>query len=270
MRLLGAEVVPVTSGSATLKDAVNEALRSWVEAVESAHYCLGSVVGPHPFPWMVRELQKVIGEEARAQCARMLSGRDPDLVVACWVVSNAIGNVRRLSSRHPHSELVGGGGRSGTDTPRPTARRRPRSRVLHGARSHFSGRDTARSPRRTRFRRCHDRPWALPEHAALASSGRARYSRSPPRGARRLHPPLPLEGIVPALETCAARAWVARESVRSVPRHHVLVTRSGRRQEPPGRLPPQARRPEMTPLETTLSGPGATGRRCWSRRDGRP
>ena len=83
MRLLGAEVRPVTSGSRTLKDAVNEALRDWVATVETTHYCLGSVMGPHPFPWMVREFQRVIGEEAREQCRAVLGGRDPDLVVAC-------------------------------------------------------------------------------------------------------------------------------------------------------------------------------------------
>ena len=82
MRLLGAEVRPVTSGSRTLKDAVNEALRDWVATVESTHYCLGSVMAPHPFPWMVREFQAVIGQEARAQCQQLL-GTIPDYVVAC-------------------------------------------------------------------------------------------------------------------------------------------------------------------------------------------
>ena len=82
MELLGATVVPVTSGSRTLKDACNEALRAWVTDVESTHYCIGSVMGPHPYPWMVRELQRVVGDEAREQC-RALTGGDPDLVVAC-------------------------------------------------------------------------------------------------------------------------------------------------------------------------------------------
>ncbi|HZE88899.1 MAG TPA: pyridoxal-phosphate dependent enzyme, partial [Verrucomicrobiae bacterium] len=82
MKLLGAEVVPVGSGSRTLKDAVNEAMRDWVASVETTHYCLGSVMGPHPYPWMVRELQRVLGDEAREQC-RALTGADPDVVVAC-------------------------------------------------------------------------------------------------------------------------------------------------------------------------------------------
>ncbi len=82
MRLLGAEVIPVESGSATLKDAINEALRDWVATVESTHYCLGSVMGPHPYPWMVREFQRIVGEEAREQCRVVLGGADPDVVIA--------------------------------------------------------------------------------------------------------------------------------------------------------------------------------------------
>src|SRR6202789_1735391 len=83
MELLGAEVRPVTSGSRTLKDAVNEALRDWVATVTHSHYCLGSVMGPHPYPYMVRELQRVVGDEARVQCRALLGGADPDVVVAC-------------------------------------------------------------------------------------------------------------------------------------------------------------------------------------------
>src|ERR1700730_8321984 len=83
MKLLGAEVRPVLSGSRTLKDAVNEAMRDWVATVENTHYCLGSVRGPHPYPWMVREFQRVVGEEARVQCRTILKGADPDYVVAC-------------------------------------------------------------------------------------------------------------------------------------------------------------------------------------------
>src|SRR3954463_6229800 len=82
MKLLGSDVESVHSGSRTLKDAVNEAMRDWVASVETTHYCLGSVMGPHPYPWMVRELQRVLGDEAREQC-RALTGTDPDVVVAC-------------------------------------------------------------------------------------------------------------------------------------------------------------------------------------------
>ena len=83
MNLLGAEVRAVDSGSRTLKDAINEAMRDWVATVETTHYCLGSVMGPHPYPWMVRELQRVIGDEARSQCREVLDGADPDVVLAC-------------------------------------------------------------------------------------------------------------------------------------------------------------------------------------------
>ena len=93
MRLLGSEVEAVQSGSRTLKDAVNEAMRDWVATVESTHYCLGSVMGPHPYPWMVREFHRVIGDEAREQC-RALLGDDPDVVVACvGGGSNALGGL---------------------------------------------------------------------------------------------------------------------------------------------------------------------------------
>ncbi|MCX6530167.1 MAG: tryptophan synthase subunit beta, partial [Actinobacteria bacterium] len=92
MRLLGAEVVAAQSGSRTLKDAVNEAMRDWVATVESTHYCLGSVMGPHPYPYMVRQFHRVIGDEAREQCREVLGGDDPDVVVACvGGGSNAIG-----------------------------------------------------------------------------------------------------------------------------------------------------------------------------------
>src|SRR3954451_5082890 len=83
MKLLGAEVHPVSSGSRTLKDAINEAMRDWVATVETTHYCIGSVMGPHPYPWMVREFQRIVGEEAREQCRAVLGGDDPDIVVAC-------------------------------------------------------------------------------------------------------------------------------------------------------------------------------------------
>ena len=83
MELLGAEVRPVTSGSRTLKDAVNEAMREWVASVDTTHYCLGSVMGPHPFPYMVRQFQRVVGEEAQRQCRHLLGRRHPDVVVAC-------------------------------------------------------------------------------------------------------------------------------------------------------------------------------------------
>src|SRR5690349_23682544 len=106
MQLLGAEVVAVESGSATLKDAINEALRDWVATVETTHYCIGSVVGPHPYPWLVREFQRVVGDEARDQCRAILGGADPDLVVACvGGGSNAMGTFAGFVDTS--AELVG-------------------------------------------------------------------------------------------------------------------------------------------------------------------
>src|ERR1700746_3592907 len=117
MELLGATVVPVRSGSRTLKDAMNEALRHWVTTVDSTHYCIGSVLGPHPYPWLVRELQRVIGDEARAQCAALaaagrLTQPVPDVAVACvGGGSNAAGTFAGLAGTT--ARLVGGGGGRG-------------------------------------------------------------------------------------------------------------------------------------------------------------
>src|SRR3954463_16373283 len=106
MRLLGSDVEAVHSGSRTLKDAVNEAMRDWVATVGNTHYCLGSVMGPHPYPWMVRELHRVIGTEAREQCAALLDGDVPDVVTACvGGGSNAIGLFSGFAD--PRAELVG-------------------------------------------------------------------------------------------------------------------------------------------------------------------
>ena len=134
MRLLGAEVVPVESGSATLKDAINEALRDWVATVESTHYCIGSVVGPHPFPWMVREFQRVVGDEAREQCRALLGGADPDW----WWPASVVGPTPSAPS-------------PASSTSRPAHRGRGgwrRHRVGPPRRGAFAGRsrDAARRP----------------------------------------------------------------------------------------------------------------------------
>src|SRR6476619_4011991 len=106
MRLLGAEVRPAVTGSRTLKDAINDALRDWVATVESTHYCLGSVMGPHPYPWMVRELHRVIGDEAREQC-RALLDRDPDVVVACVGGGSNAAGIFSGFAELPDVDLVG-------------------------------------------------------------------------------------------------------------------------------------------------------------------
>ena len=138
MRLLGAEVVSVPSGSATLKDAINEALRDWVATVEDTHYCLGSVMGPHPYPWMVREFQRVIGDEAREQCRELLDGADPDVVLACvGGGSNAMGTFAGFLDTDARLVGVEAGG-LGLDTGKHGAAvSRGVPGVLHGSLSFF-------------------------------------------------------------------------------------------------------------------------------------
>jgi tryptophan synthase beta chain len=231
MQLLGAQVVPVESGSATLKDAVNEALRDWVATVETTHYCLGSVVGPHPFPWIVRELQRVIGDEARRQCAQMLGGADPQFVVACvGGGSNAIGTFAGFLDTE--AALIGveaaGLGLETGHHGASVARGVPG--VLHGARSLFLQDEEGQILEAHSISAGLDYPGVGPEHAALAASGRATYVAATDEEALAGFQLLArTEGIIPALESAHAIGWLAREARRSVPAGStVLVTLSGR------------------------------------------
>ena len=167
MQLLGAEVEGVSSGSKTLKDAVNEALRDWVATVENTHYCLGSVMGPHPYPWMVRTFHHVIGEEARAQCLKLLDGL-PDLVVACvGGGSNAAGIFSGFSDTE--SRLVGvepaGGAAVGRGVPG----------VVHGMASYLMQDEVGQVQEAESISAGLDYPGVGPEHAYLSSIGRAEY-----------------------------------------------------------------------------------------------
>jgi len=230
MRLLGAEVVPVSSGSATLKDAINEALRDWVASVDRTHYCIGSVVGPHPFPWMVREFQRVVGEEARAQVASVLGGV-PDFVVACvGGGSNALGTFSGFVDTD--ARLVGveaGGlglesGRHGASLSRGTPG------ILHGARSLYLQDEDGQIREAHSISAGLDYPGVGPEHAQLAADRRAEYVFATDDEALAGFELLSVtEGIVPALEPAHAIGWLAREAGRSVPAGStVLVTLSGR------------------------------------------
>jgi tryptophan synthase beta chain len=230
MQLLGAEVVPVQSGSRTLKDAVNDALRDWVATVESTHYCIGSVVGPHPYPWIVREFQRVVGDEARAQCLAHL-GRDPDVVIACvGGGSNAIGTFTGFVDSP--ARLIGveaGGlgiesGRHGASVARGVPG------VLHGARSLFLQDEAGQILEAHSISAGLDYPGVGPEHAGLAAAGRAEYVSATDEvaleGFRLLSE---TEGIVPALEPAHAVGWLARAAGNEVPAGAtVLVTMSGR------------------------------------------
>jgi len=230
MRLLGAKVVSVDSGSATLKDAVNDAMREWVASVGSTHYCIGSVMGPHPFPWMVREFQRVIGDEARAQC-RAMTGRDPDVVAACvGGGSNAIGTFAGFLDTEAALVGVEAGG-LGLDTGHHGAAiTRGVPGVLHGMRSLLLQDECGQILEASSISAGLDYPGVGPEHAALAASGRARYEVA--TDAEALAGFMLLsesEGIVPALEPAHAIGWLVREAGRSIARGStVLITLSGR------------------------------------------
>jgi len=232
MRLLGAEVVPVESGSATLKDAINEALRDWVATVESTHYCIGSVVGPHPYPWMVREFQRVVGDEAREQCREHLGGDDPDYVVACvGGGSNAIGTFAGFVDV-PGVRLVGveAGGRGLASGKHGASVNRGVPGILHGARSLYLQDEDGQILEAHSISAGLDYPGVGPEHAQLAASGRAEYPHATDDEAIAGFQLLSVtEGIVPALEPAHAIGWLAREAGGSVPEGStVLVTLSGR------------------------------------------
>ncbi len=184
MKLLGAEVVPVESGSATLKDAINETLRDWVASVATTHYCIGSVVGPHPFPWMVREFQRIVGDEAREQCRQILDGADPDFVVACvGGGSNAIGTFAGFVDL-PHVRLVGvEAGGLGPETGKHGASvNRGVPGVLHGSRSLFLQDEDGQIREAHSISAGLDYPGVGPEHAR---AGRDRPRGVPVRDRRR-------------------------------------------------------------------------------------
>ena len=225
MELLGATVVPVTAGSRTLKDAVNEALRAWVASVDDTHYCLGSVMGPHPYPWMVREFQSVIGEEAREQCRILLDGADPDVVVACaGGGSNAAGIFAGFADTTA-SELVAveasGGAAVTTGIPG----------ILHGMCSALIQDDAGQILEAESISAGLDYPGIGPEHAHLADLGRARYVSADDEAVLEAFQLLArTEGILPALESAHAIAWVAAAAASGelAPGTTVLVNLSGR------------------------------------------
>ncbi|MFN7530964.1 MAG: tryptophan synthase subunit beta [Gemmatimonas sp.] len=230
MRLMGATVVPVTSGTRTLKDATTEAIRDWVTNVTDSHYIIGSVVGPAPYPRMVREFQSVIGTEARAQMLAK-TGRLPRTVVACvGGGSNAMGIFAGFV-RDEGVELVGvEAAGAGLDTDRHSASiTKGTPGVLHGSLSYLLQDAAGQVHPAHSISAGLDYPGVGPEHAWLHDSGRAEYVAVTDTDALRGVALLSrLEGIIPALETAHAVAWLEREAGRWSEQDPVLLCVSGR------------------------------------------
>jgi len=220
MRLLGSQVIPAKSGSRTLKDAVNEAMRDWVATVEDTYYAIGSVMGPHPYPYMVRQFQSVIGSEAYAQCRELL-GTDPDVVAACvGGGSNAIGIFSGFVDTH--ARLIGvepaGGAAVGRGVPG----------VVHGMRSYLMQDEYGQVQEAQSISAGLDYPGVGPEHSYLASIGRAEYpSVTDAEVIEGFQLLAKSEGIIPALECAHVVAWIAREAPKMQGKT-VLMNLSGR------------------------------------------
>lgn len=220
MRLLGAEVEAAQSGSRTLKDAVNEAMRDWVASVEHSYYCIGSVMGPHPYPFMVRQFQSIIGDEAREQI-RALTGGDPDVVTACvGGGSNAIGIFSGFVDTK--ARLVGvepaGGAAVGRGIPG----------VVHGMKSYLLQNEEGQVQEAHSISAGLDYPGVGPEHSYLSSIGRAEYlSVTDAEVIEGFQLLSRSEGIIPALECAHVVAWIAREAPK-MQGQTVLMNLSGR------------------------------------------
>ena len=230
MRILGARVEQVDAGSRTLKDAINEAMRDWVSNVETTYYLLGSALGPHPYPLMVREFQSVIGAEARASVLEM-AGRLPDLVVACvGGGSNSIGIFDAfIDDRDVRLVGIEAGGRSRTPGDHAARFAGGHAGVLHGTRSLVLQDDDGNILPTHSVSAGLDYPSIGPEHAWLASIGRTEYAWIDDADALEGFQWLArLEGIMPALESAHAVAWVRRELPRLTPGSVVLLNLSGR------------------------------------------
>ena len=230
MKLLGAEVVPVTSGSRTLKDAINEAMRDWVTNVEDTHYLLGTVAGPHPFPTMVRDFHKIIGEEAREQVLA-LTGRLPDAVLACvGGGSNAIGIFHRFISDEGVRLIGLEAGGDGVETGRHAATITGGTPgVLHGTRSYVLQDANGQTVESHSISAGLDYPGVGPEHAYLHDIGRAEYRAITDKEAMDAFSLLSrTEGIIPAIETAHALAGAIKVGKELGPEAILLINLSGR------------------------------------------
>ena len=230
MKLLGATVVPVESGSKTLKDALNEAMRDWVTNVENTYYIIGTVAGPHPYPMMVRDFQSVIGIEAREQMPE-LAGRQPDAVIACvGGGSNAMGiffpYINEKNVRLIGVEAAGHGLESGKHSATLTA---GKPGVLHGNRTYLLQDEHGQIIETHSISAGLDYPGVGPEHAYLKDIGRAEYvSITDDEALQAFHDLCRMEGIIPALESSHALAYAAKMAPRMKTEQILLVNLSGR------------------------------------------
>jgi tryptophan synthase beta chain len=231
MRLLGAEVVPVDSGSCTLKDAINEALRDWVTNVRGTHYVLGSVLGPDPYPRMVRDFHRVIGDEAREQLRHQAGTDSPDLAVACvGGGSNSIGLFTAfLEDRRVRLIGVEAGGRGGRRGEHAARFRGGSLGVLHGTRTMVLQDEEGQIAATHSVSAGLDYPAVGPEHAWLHEHGRVEYTAASDEAAiTAFHLLAKTEGILPALESAHAIAEVSERAPRLSRKRVILVSLSGR------------------------------------------
>jgi tryptophan synthase beta chain len=229
MQLLGAEVVPVTAGQRTLKEAINEALRDWAASVRTTHYVIGSVVGPHPFPGLVRDLQRVIGDEARGQFRDVSGGRDPDVVAACvGGGSNSIGMFTAFVGA-PGVRLVGveAGGRGSQLGEHCCSITQGQPGILHGGMTYLLQDPQGQVAATHSISAGLDYPGVGPEHAWLHEAGLADYVGATDAEALEGFQALArTEGIIPALEPSHVIGWLLRRPISEGSR--VLVCLSGR------------------------------------------
>ena len=230
MKLLGARVVPVDSGSRTLKDALNEAMRDWVTNVANTFYIIGTVAGPHPYPMMVRDFQSVIGEECKAQMPKLI-GRQPDYVVACVGGGSNAAGIFYPYIDHADVKLVGvEAGGEGLDSGRHAASLNAGAPgVLHGNRTYLLQDRNGQITETHSVSAGLDYPGVGPEHAWLKDSGRAEYVVvDDDEALAAFHACCRIEGIIPALESSHALAYATRLA-RSLPANQtILVNLSGR------------------------------------------
>lgn len=230
MKLLGAEVIPVTSGSKTLKDAMNEALRDWVTNVDNTFYIIGTVAGPHPYPMLVRDFQSVIGREARSQSLAM-TGKLPDALVACvGGGSNAIGLFHPFLSDSGVAMYGVEAGGKGVETGEHAA---PLSAgipgVLHGNRTYLMQDENGQIMHTHSVSAGLDYPGVGPEHSWLKDIGRVNYvDATDTEALAAFHRVTRVEGIMPALETAHALAYAEKLAGTMTPDQHIIVNLSGR------------------------------------------